>query len=115
MPRVKRGTIHTKTRRNLLKQAKGFKWGRKNKIKLATTAITKAGANAYRGRKEKKRDFRAVWSVKISAAVKPLGLSYSRFMDNLKKSNVDLNRKVLSELAQQHPEVFESIVNTVKK
>lgn len=115
MPRVKRGTTHVKRRKALLKQAKGFKWRRKNTIKSAKTAVTKAGANAYRGRKEKKRDNRALWNTKIGAATRMHGLSYSRFIDGLKKNDIALNRKVLAELAEHHPEVFESLVKTVQQ
>ncbi len=114
MPRVKRGTQHLKKRRKLLKQAKGFKWGRKNKVKLAKTAVTKAGANAYRGRKQKNRNRRAVWNTKINAAVRPHDYSYSRFINDLKKKDIVLNRKVLSELAEHHPEIMEKLINEVK-
>ncbi|MDP3970798.1 MAG: 50S ribosomal protein L20 [bacterium] len=113
MSRVKRGTTHVKKRRKLLKQAKGFKSGRKNKIKLATTAVTKAGANAYRGRKEKKRTARSLWNVKINAGVRPHGLSYSAFIHQLNEKDIQLNRKVLSELAEKHPEVFEKLVKSL--
>lgn len=115
MPRVKRGTTHVARRKHLFKQAKGFRWGRKNTIKLATTAVLKAGVHAYRGRKEKKRTNRALWQVRINAAVRPHGLSYSKFIGQLKKKNIDLDRKVLSELAAKHPAVFDKIVEAVKK
>lgn len=115
MPRVKRGTTHLKKRKKLLKKAKGFKWGRKNKVKLAKTAVTKAGANAYVGRKQKKRTRRAAWNVQINAAVRPHDMSYSKFMDALKKKDISLNRKVLSELANHHPEVFEKLIEAVKE
>lgn len=115
MSRVKRGTTHTKRRRNILKQAKGFKWGRKNKLKLAQTAITKAGVHAYRGRKVKKRVNSALWNIRINAAVRPHDLSYSRFMAGLKSQGIVVNRKVLSELANDHPAIFEKLIETVKK
>ena len=115
MPRVKRGTTHTKRRKALLKQAKGYRWGRSNTIKRAKTAVTKAGAHAYRGRKQKKRNNRATWNLRINAAVREHGISYSRFIDALKKNKIDLNRKVLSELAAKQPEVFAEIVKSVKK
>lgn len=114
MPRVKRGTTHVKRRKNLLKKVKGFKWGRKNTIRLASTAATKAGANAYVGRKLKKRTARALWNIKINAGVRPHDLSYSKFMDTLKKNDINLNRKVLSEMADKHPEVFSELVKAVK-
>lgn len=114
MPRVKRGVIHTKTRRNLLKKAKGFKWGRKKSVRLATTAVRRAGVNAYKSRRLRKREYRALWHVRINAAVRPLGLSYSRFIDLLKKKNVGLDRKVLAQLAAEHPAAFAKIVEAVR-
>lgn len=112
--RVKRGTAHVKRRRNLKKQAKGFRWGRKNKLKLAKVAVTKAGAFSYRDRRNKKRDFRALWLVRINAALRLNGMSYSKFIGALKAKNIELDRKVLSELAAKHPEVFAAIVKAVK-
>ena len=85
-------------------------WGRKNRITLAKVAATKAGWNAYRDRKLKKRDNRGLMQIRISAAVKAMGLSYSKVMGELKKRNVALDRKVLSQLAATHPNVFEKIV-----
>lgn len=114
MPRVKRGTQHTKRRKSLLSKTKGMKWGRKSKIRLAKPAMLKAGAYAYRDRRNKKRDFRRLWAVRLNAAVRPLGLSYSRFIDGLKKAGVELDRKVLSGLAKDHPAVFEKIVEKIK-
>ena len=114
MPRVKRGTQHVKRRRNLLKKTKGMMWGRKSKIKLARTAVLKAGAMAFRDRRAKKRTFRRLWQVRINAAVRPHGLSYSRFMDGLKKKNIDLDRKVLSMLAKDYPAVFNELVAKMK-
>jgi len=89
-------------------------WGRKSKIRLARPAMLKAGVNAYRDRRNKKRSFRRLWAVRINAAVRPLGLSYSRFINNLKNKNVTLDRKVLSTLAKDNPQVFEKIVEQVK-
>lgn len=114
MSRVKRGTIHAKRRRNLLKQAKGYRWGRKSKITLAKTAVTKAGAYAYRDRRRKKRDFRRLWQIRINAAVHAHGTTYSRFVGALKKKNIALDRKILATLAAKHPEVFQKIVEAVK-
>lgn len=114
MPRVKRGVTHSKRRRNILKQAKGFKWGRKKLIRAAKTAITKAGAHAYVGRKKKKAEFRQLWQVRLSAAVKPYGLSYSKLIDALKKKNIALNRKMLSSLAVDHPTEFKEVMKVVK-
>ena len=114
MPRVKRGVMHTKHRRNILKRVKGFGAGRKNLIKLAKTADTRAGAHAYRDRRVKKRTMRALWQIHINAAVRAFDMSYSTFMGGLKKKSIALDRKVLSELAASQPTVFEKIVNEVK-
>lgn len=115
MPRVKRGTTHVKRRKKLLKRTKGYKWGRKNKIKEAKTAVLKAGAHAYRDRRSKKRTARRLWQIRINAAVREEGLSYSKFIDLLKKSKVEVDRKILSDIAQNNPEVFKAIVAEVKK
>ena len=114
MPRVKRGTTHVKKRRKLLKAVKGFKWGRKNLIKLAKTARTKAGAHAFVDRRKKKRTMRALWQIKISILARENGLSYSRFIDALKKNNIALDRKVLADLAENNKSIFEAVVNKVK-
>lgn len=114
MPRVKRGMIHSKNRRNILKQAKGYRWGRNNLIKLAKTAVTKAGAYALRDRRVKKRSARVLWQIKLNAAVRAHGLSYSKFIAQLKTAKIELDRKVLSQIAQQEPAVFAKIVEKVK-
>jgi len=112
--RVKRGKIHLKRRRNLLRRAKGYLWGRKSKPKLAKVAVTKAGVYAYRDRRARKREFRQLWQIRINAAVRQHGLTYSRFISGLKKQKIDLDRKVLSLLAQDHPKIFEAIIKEVK-
>jgi len=114
MPRVKRGTQHVKRRKNLLAKTKGMMWKRKSSIKLARPAFLKAGVNAYRDRRNKKRSFRALFLVRINAAVRPFGLSYSTFMDTLKKANIGLDRKILSTLAKDHPTVFAKLVEKTK-
>lgn len=114
MPRVKRGKSHLKRRRNLLKQTKGYMWGRKSKIKLAKTAVVKAGAYAYRDRRNKKRLFRGNWQININAAARLHGLSYSKFIDALKKKKIILDRKILAQLAEEQPKVFAQIVKQVK-
>lgn len=114
MPRVKRGTQHVKRRKNLLARVKGFSWGRKSKIRLARPAMLKAGVYAFRDRRAKKRTFRNLWTIKINAAVRELGLSYSVFMANLKKANIALDRKVLAQLAEKNPNVFAKIVDAAK-
>ncbi len=114
MPRVKRGVQHVKRRKSLLEKTKGMMWGRKSKIKLARPAFLKAGVNAFRDRRNKKRIFRRLWQVKINAAVRPEGLSYSKFMDGLKKANIGLDRKVLASLAEHYPAVFQQIIKKIK-
>jgi len=110
MPRVKRGTHRIKRRKNILARTKGMMWGRKNRITLAKIAAIKAGWNAYRDRKLKKRDNRGLMQIRISAASKALGMSYSKFMGSLTKRKIALDRKVLSQLAAKHPTVFEKIL-----
>jgi len=107
--------MHTKKRKNILARTKGMKWGRKSKVRLARVAALKAGVYAFRDRRAKKRDFRRLFAIRINAAVRPLGLSYSRFIDLLKKANVELDRKILSTLAKDHPATFEKVVEQVKK
>jgi large subunit ribosomal protein L20 len=113
MPRVKRGMRHAKRRSNILKRVKGFEGGRKKLLKLAKTADTKAGAHAYRDRRNKKRTTRNLWQVKINAAVRKHELSYSAFMGGLKKKGIILDRKVLSTIAEKHPQIFSSIVQSL--
>ena len=114
MPRVKGGKIHSKRRKNILKQTKGYRWGRKNKIKLAKTAIQKAGQYAFRDRKVKKRTNRGLWLIRINALARENGISYSRLMDGLKKNSIAINRKMLSELAAGFPQTFVKLVEKVK-
>jgi len=114
MVRVKRGKIAHKRRRHLLKYAKGFRWGRKTKYRLAKEALFKAWTHAYRARREKKRALRALWQVQINAACRKLGFSYSKFIASLKKNKIELDRKILANLAQNHPEIFEKIIEKVK-
>ena len=114
MPRVKRGKIKTKKREKLLKETKGFKWGRKSRKKLAKEAVLHKLANAFKGRKEKKRVYRNLWNVRINAGARKHGLNYSKFLGLLKKKNINLNRKSLSNLAKDDPKVFESVVDLLK-
>ena len=113
MPRVKRGTHRIKRRKNILARTKGMMWGRKSKITLAKTAATKAGANAYRDRKLKKRDNRGLQQIRINAAARLNGTTYSKLIDGLKKEKIALDRKVLAEIAGKHPDVFAEIVKAV--
>lgn len=110
MTRVKRGTHHIKRRKNILARTKGMMWGRKSKITLAKIAAVKAGANAYKDRKLKKRDNRALQQVRVNAAARLQGTTYSKLMHALKQRQIILDRKVLSELAAKHPDVFAKIV-----
>lgn len=114
MPRVKRGKISLKRRRNILKRVKGYRFGRKSKEKLANEAISHAGRNAFRDRRAKKRNWRRLWTTKINAFANELGISYSKLIGNLKKENVEIDRKILSELAETEPKVFEKIIEEVK-
>ena len=115
MPRVKRGTQAHKKRERVLKQTKGFKWGRKSKERAAKEALIHAWTNAFRGRKEKKREFRRLWNVQINAAVREHGMKYSEFINALKKKKIALNPKVLSQIAREEPETFKKIVESVKE
>ena len=114
MPRVKRGKNHLKRRKNLLKQTKGYKWGRKSKIKLARVAMLKAGSYAYRDRRVKKRISRQLWQVKIGAASQANGLSYSKLLGALHKAKIDLDRKILADLAENHPAIFAKVMEAAK-
>jgi len=115
MPRVKRGTVHLKKRKRILKQTKGYKWGRKKLIKQAIEATRKAGPHAYVDRKKKKRVNRALWQIRLNAALRQHDSIYSKFINLLKKEKIELDRKVLSELARSHPNIFTSIVAQLKK
>ncbi len=115
MTRVKKGASAHKHRKHLLVQAKGFKYGRKSKYKLAKDALRHAWTYSYRDRKVKKRDFRQLWQLQINAAVRPLGINYSRFINGLKKKNIEIDRKILSQLVAKYPAIFEKIVEEVKK
>ncbi|MFH1745169.1 MAG: 50S ribosomal protein L20 [bacterium] len=115
MTRVKRGTAHIKKRKRFLSKTKGYKWGRKNLIKRAKEAVVKAGAHAYVDRKKNKRNRRAVWQVKIGAFVREKGLSYSKFIDLLKKNKIDLDRKILADFSVNNKKIFTKIIEEIKK
>jgi len=114
MVRVKRGKVARKRRKHLLKYAKGFRWGRKSKYRLAKVALMKAWRYSYRDRKTKKGAFRALWQTQINAACRQFGLSYSKFITGLKKNKIELDRKILANLSQNYPQIFEKIVEKVK-
>jgi len=115
MTRVKRGTIANKRRKNILSQVKGYRFGRSTKERMAKDAIAHAGTYAFAHRRDKKSDKRRLWQVQINAAVRELGLTYSVFIDKLKKANVSVDRKILSTLAQENPASFKKIFDTVNK
>ena len=113
MSRVKKGVNALKTRRNILKQVKGYRFARSKKERVAYEAIFHAGTYAFAHRRDKKGDMRRLWNVRLNAALDEKGLSYSKFMGALKKKNILLNRKVLSELATSKPETFNKILAQV--
>lgn len=114
MTRVKRGTSANKKRAVVLKKTKGFRWGRKTKERAAKEALLHSESRKFKGRKEKKRNYRALWQTKIGAAAKESGLSYSKLMGMLKKADIKLDRKILADLAKNNPEVFKEIVAKAK-
>ena len=114
MPRVKRGVTARARHKKVFKQAKGFRGRRKNVYRIAKQAVMKAGQYAYRDRRQKKRQFRALWIARINAAVRELGMSYSVFMAGLKRANIDIDRKVLADLAVADKAAFAKIAGQVK-
>jgi len=114
MVRVKSGKISHKRREKLLKHTKGFRWGRKSRLRAAKEAILHAWTYAYRDRRNKKREFRKLWQIQINAACREHGLSYSKFIHALKQKKIELDRKILAKLAQDQPEIFAKIVEEVK-
>jgi large subunit ribosomal protein L20 len=114
MSRVKRGVNALKRRKSVLKDAKGMRHGRSRKEIMAKVALRKGGVHAFAHRKDKKSDFRGLWMVRLNAALRPLGWSFSKFIDAVKKKGFELNRKVLSEIAAQDSAAFERIVSQVK-
>ena len=114
MPRSVNHVASRARRKKILKLAKGFFGRGKNVWTVAKNAVEKAMQYAYRGRKEKKRSFRGLWITRINAGTREHGMSYSQFMGALKKNNIELNRKVLADLAMNHPEAFKAVVDQVK-
>ncbi len=114
MARVKRGVTSHAKHKKVLKAAKGYYGRRKNTIRIAKQAVEKAGQYAFRDRKNKKRTFRALWIQRINAGVRQFGLTYSRFISGLEKAGIEIDRKVLSDLAIREPAAFEVIVQKVK-
>ena len=112
--RVKRGVNAAKKRRTVLGEAKGYRGQASRSHRVARQAVMKSGQYAYDGRKMKKRDMRSLWIVRINAACRENGISYSKFIDGLKKKNIELDRKVLAEMAAHDPATFTALVNKVK-
>ena len=115
MPRVKRGVVARRRHKKVLKQAKGYYGARSRVFRVAKQAVIKAGQYAYRDRRQRKRQFRALWIARINAAARINGLSYSRFIAGLKKADIEIDRKVLADLAMNHPTAFKAVVDQVKK
>ncbi len=114
MPRSVNSVAKRARRKKVLKQAKGYFGRRKNVWTIAKNAVDKAMLYAYRDRKTKKRNFRSLWVVRINAAARLHGMSYSQFMGKIKANNIALNRKVLADLAMNHPDVFKTVVEKIK-
>ncbi|MFZ3136318.1 MAG: 50S ribosomal protein L20 [Thermodesulfovibrionales bacterium] len=114
MPRAKGGFKTRRRRKKLLEKAKGYYGAKSRLFRIATEAVDKAMQYAYRDRKAKKREFRSLWIIRINAAVRALGLSYSQFMSGMKKANITLNRKALADMAYNDPAAFSQLVEKVK-
>lgn len=114
MPRVKRGVTASRRHKKVLKQAKGYYGARSRVYRVAKQAVIKAGQYAYRDRRQRKRQFRALWIARINAAARLNGLSYSRFINGLKKAEIAIDRKVLADLAVFEPQVFTAIAEKAK-
>src|SRR4030043_1898329 len=110
MSRVKRGVAKRKRKKKIIKQAKGFKWGRRVKYVAAKDALRHAWSYAYRDRRTKKREFRQLWQIKINAACRENGVAYSRFIHAARKGNIGIDRKILAQLAEFHPDIFKKII-----
>jgi large subunit ribosomal protein L20 len=114
MTRIKRGVMTKKRHKNILKAAKGFRWGRKNLFTKAKEAVIKAGKYAHRDRRAKKRSFRRLWITRLNTALRLNGMRYSDFIALEEKKNIALDRKVLSQMAVENPEIFKSFVEKVR-
>jgi large subunit ribosomal protein L20 len=115
MPRVKRGVPAAKRRKRILKRAKGYFGGRSKLYSVAVEAVEKAGKYAYRDRRQRKREFRALWIARINAAARENGTTYSRLMAGLKAAGIEIDRKVLAQLALEDPQSFASIAEKAKQ
>lgn len=114
MPRVKRGVVAHRRHKKILKQAKGYYGARSRIFRVAKQAVTKAGQYAYRDRRQRKRQFRALWITRINAAARLHGLSYSRLINGLNKAEIEVDRKVLADIAVHDPEAFGAIAEAAK-
>lgn len=114
MPRVKRGVTSRRRHKKLFALTKGMRGKRRNTVKLAKNAVTKMGTNSYRDRRLKKRSFHQLWNLRINAAARARGIRYSRFIYGMELAGVTINRKMLAELAVNHPEAFDKIAEVVK-
>jgi large subunit ribosomal protein L20 len=114
MPRVKRGVTAHARHKKVIEQAKGYRGRRKNVFRVAKQAVTKAGQYAYRDRRQRKRQFRNLWIARINAAARENGLSYSRFIDGLNKASIEIDRKVLADIAVSDKSTFTELVNQAK-
>ena len=113
MTRVKRGMISKKKHRKLKKMTRGYKLSGRALVKVGRQRVLKAGARAYSDRKKKKRVFRSLWIIRLNAALRENGMTYSKFINTLKKKNIELDRKILAKLAAEHPEAFKALVKEV--
>lgn len=114
MPRVKRGVTAHARHKKIIDKAKGYRGRRKNVFRVATQAVTKAGQYAYRDRRQKKRQFRALWITRINAAARECGMSYSRFINGLKKASIEIDRKVLADIAVFDKTAFAKLAEQAK-
>jgi len=115
MTRVKRGVTASKRRKNILKMTKGFRWRRKSNFRAAKEALLKAGKYAYRDRRAKKRVMRSLWILRLNNAVRNFGLTYSKFIKLLKDNKIELDRKVLSQMAMENPKTFAKFMEKIQK
>lgn len=114
MTRIKRGTVTKKRHKNILESAKGYRWGRKNLFRKAKEAVIKAGKYAYRDRRSKKRSFRSLWITRLNTALRLHGITYREFIALEKAKNIEPDRKALSQMAVENPEVFAKFIESVK-
>jgi large subunit ribosomal protein L20 len=114
MTRVKRGVAASKRRKNLLHDARGYRWRRKSHYRTAKQAVIKAGVYAHRDRRTKKRTFRALWITRLNIACRELGIKYSQLVNVLASRKIALNRKVMSQMAVENPKIFKKFIESVK-